>query len=290
MTDSRDRRWSVDQRLRFIEERLFWLGSINRANIIDRFGVSIGQASADINRYLAFRPKDVLYDKSAKRYKAGDNFMPLLGPPDTSRLLGEFRLAGLGVLDAGATMLGAVPPFDQTPVPERSVDATVLRAVCRAIFGAAAIEIGYQSMSRAEPVRRLIEPHALVYDGYRWHARAWDRETASFRDFVLARMSEPARAGTREKDPGDDRAWTDWIELRIAPHPALTPAQATAIRRDYAIEGDSAVIKVREALLFYALKRLGLDTPPEARPPQEQQIVLVNRDEVLRRTTDSGPL
>jgi hypothetical protein len=37
---------------------------------------------------------------------------------------------------------------------------------------------------------------------------------------------------------------------------------------------------VRQALLFYALKRLGLDVAPGARPPHEQHIVLVNREEV----------
>lgn len=42
-----------------------------------------------------------------------------------------------------------------------------------------------------------------------------------------------------------------------------------------------AKIKVRRALLYYALKRLGLDTAPEARTPQDQQIVLVNRDEII---------
>lgn len=39
-----------------------------------------------------------------------------------------------------------------------------------------------------------------------------------------------------------------------------------------------AKIKVRRALLHYALRRLGLDTDPCARSPQDQQIVLLNRD------------
>jgi hypothetical protein len=42
-----------------------------------------------------------------------------------------------------------------------------------------------------------------------------------------------------------------------------------------------AKIKVRRALLYYALRRLGLDTDPSARRPQDQQIVLLNRDLVL---------
>ncbi|HMQ93243.1 MAG TPA: WYL domain-containing protein, partial [Amaricoccus sp.] len=42
-----------------------------------------------------------------------------------------------------------------------------------------------------------------------------------------------------------------------------------------------AKIKVRRALLYYALRRLGLDTDPAARRPQDQQIVLLNRQAVF---------
>jgi len=37
---------------------------------------------------------------------------------------------------------------------------------------------------------------------------------------------------------------------------------------------------VRKALLYYALRRLGLDTDPSARRPQDQQIVLLNHDKI----------
>jgi hypothetical protein len=40
------------------------------------------------------------------------------------------------------------------------------------------------------------------------------------------------------------------------------------------------VIKVRRALVFYALRRLGLDVDPNIRPPHEQHIILVNRSEI----------
>ena len=41
-------------------------------------------------------------------------------------------------------------------------------------------------------------------------------------------------------------------------------------------------MRVRRALLFYALRRLGLDVAPDARAPHQQHIVLLNRDEVDR--------
>ena len=46
-------RWSVEQKLQFIEFRLFWEGHVNRADLMDTFGVSLNQASGDLNRYIA---------------------------------------------------------------------------------------------------------------------------------------------------------------------------------------------------------------------------------------------
>lgn len=283
-----DLRWGIEQRLTFIEERLYWLGTINRQDLIDRFGVSMSQASTDINKYLALSPRGVAYDKSAKCYVADDDFSPVMEEASASRLLAELRLVDIGVLTPEATTLGVVPPFDATPVPERAVAPDALRAVWRAIGGSKALEIMYQSMSRPEPVHRIIEPHALAHDGFRWHVRAFDRESDQFRDFVLGRISNPKQAGPRERDPAADAAWNSRVELHIAPHPDLTPEQQAATRLDYGITGDYLVLEVRQALLFYALKRLGLDTPPGARPPQEQHIVLLNRDAVLEALPASG--
>jgi hypothetical protein len=273
-------RWSVERRLAFIEDRLFWLGETNRADLVRQFGVSLGQASADIARYLALSPRGVAYDKSAKRYVAGDDFKPALAAPDANRLLGELHLVDRGILSDEDTLLGGTPPFDATPVPERKIDAVVLRAVLRAIRAGAAIDVLYQSMSRPEPLHRTIEPHALAYDGFRWHARSFDRGSTEFRDFVLGRIAKPKPAGQAGSKPESDTDWRTFIELVIAPHPRLTSAQARAIAIDYGIRGRSTVLKVRRALLFYALKRLGLDVAPETRTPNEQHIVLVNRKDV----------
>jgi hypothetical protein len=126
----------------------------------------------------------------------------------------------------------------------------------------------------------VIEPHALAHDGFRWHARAFDRDTVEFRDFVLGRLSKPRLGDEAGAAPQQDADWHSFVALVIAPHPDLTPPQSRAIAIDYGIRGGSTSIKVRRALLFYALRRLGLDVPPDTRPAHEQHIVLVNRDEV----------
>jgi hypothetical protein len=283
-------RWSVEQRLAFIEERLFWLGEVNRNDLVRRFGVSMGQASVDIARYLAHTPKGVVYDKRAKRYVADGSFRPVLGPPDAARFLGELRLVDAGLLAVEDTLVGTVPPFDATPVPERRIDPFVLRAVLTAIRKRLSLAVTYQSMSRSEPIQRMIEPHALAHDGFRWHTRAFDRETQTFRDFVLGRMARPKFAGPAQSRPQDDRDWQDFVDLEIAPHPGLTPAQAKAIELDYGIVKGRAKIRVRRALLFYALRRLGLDLRPDARPPHEQHIVLVNRNVIDNLPTQSSEI
>ena len=54
MEDSKaELRWGVEQRLEFIEFRRFWEGRVNRNDLMDQFGVSVNQASADLNRYIS---------------------------------------------------------------------------------------------------------------------------------------------------------------------------------------------------------------------------------------------
>ena len=68
----------------------------------------------------------------------------------------------------------------------------------------------------------------------------------------------------------------------IGPHQELSETQQKVIALDsrplnYGMKDGTARILVRKALLYYALKRLGLDTDPAARRAQDQQIVLLNR-------------
>src|SRR5260370_39029196 len=80
-------RWGVEQRLQFIEFRLFWEGGLNRSDITDYFGVSVPQASKDLSQYQALAPENIVYDRSEKRYFAAERFKPLFMHPDADRYL-----------------------------------------------------------------------------------------------------------------------------------------------------------------------------------------------------------
>ena len=64
-------RWGVERRLEFIEFRLYWEGRINRADIVDQFGVSVPQASKDLSRYQELAPDNIAYDRREKRLLPG---------------------------------------------------------------------------------------------------------------------------------------------------------------------------------------------------------------------------
>lgn len=269
-------RWGVEQKLQFIEFRLFWEGHVNRSDLIDKFSVSQNQASGDLNRYIALAPDNMVYDKSGKTYLRSSSFSPLFLKPDATQYLSQVRSVAEGIVAPEDAWIGNFPAFDAAPSPARGIDPVVLRSIAIAIRRHEAIHILYQSMSAPDPEWRWISPHAFAFDGFRWHARSYCEKSREFRDFVISRIME-ARQTRPPADPSaSDSAWSEILELHIGPHPALSPNQKRVVELDYGMNNGQVTILVRQALLYYALKRLGLDTDPTARKPQDQQIVLLN--------------
>lgn len=286
--DRSELRWGVEQRLEFIEFRLFWEGHVNRSDLMDQFGVSVNQASTDLNRYIGMAPDNMVYDKSARTYVRGSGFQPQFHEPDASRYLAQLRSVVDGILDRDDSWIADLPPYAAAPTPVRGVDPVTLRSVVTAIRRSEVIEVKYQSLSSPEPRWRWIAPHAIAFDGFRWHTRAFCLMDDCFKDFLLSRMIEIRGSRESEASPADDREWHSEVTLEVGPHPDLSETQAKVIALDYGMRGGKAKIKVRRALLYYALRRLGLDTDPAARRPQEQQIVLLNRDAILGRQGQAG--
>lgn len=288
MMERSDLRWGIERRLEFIEFRLFWGGHVNRSDLMDTFAVSVNQASADLNRYIAMAPNNMAYDKSARTYVRCAAFTPLFLKPDAGRYLSQLRSVADGILDGADAWIGQFPPYDSTPTPVRSVNAKTLRSVVAAIRRSEAIEVKYQSLSWPEPLWRWIAPHAIGFDGFRWHARAFCLTDQSFRDFLLSRIIETRDSKPSAASANRDADWNEQVTLEIGPHPELSETQQKIIALDYGMHSGRAQIPVRKALLYYALKRLGLDTDPSARQPQDQQIILLNREAIFGTRSAAG--
>lgn len=61
-------RWFEQQRQEWIAETIDIFGFINREHIMRKFGVSMPQASIDLQTFQQENPHIIRYDASAKRY------------------------------------------------------------------------------------------------------------------------------------------------------------------------------------------------------------------------------
>lgn len=276
-------KWGVERRLEFIEFRLFWEGGVNRADIIGLFGVSVPQASKDLTLYQERAPGNAVYDKRAKRYVAGDGFAPVFLKPDPAAYLSRLRSLSEGLTEPGESWISDPPAVDIAVTPRRRVESDTLRAVLDAIRDSRSIEVHYQSMSRdrAAPTWRRMTPHALGYDGFRWHARAFCHVEGRFKDFLLPRILGERAPGDPGATGADDRQWNETFDVVIGPHPDLTISQKEVVAKDFGMRDGKAVLRVRYAMLFYVLKRLGLLEDATKLSPRSQHIVDLNRPTTL---------
>jgi len=272
-------RWQQDRRA-FIEHRVFWRGSIGLSDLMDVMGLSRAQASKDLNSYINDHPKHIVYDKTAKTYVLGPRFEEHYTALDPSVYLDDLLTISRGGSVATADWIVYQPDILATGVPGRGLNALTLRNVLLACEQRKVLHIRYQSMSSPDPEDRAIIPHALAHDGFRWHARALCSKDQIFKDFVLGRILKSALGERSDVDAGADKDWHQTVTLKIAPHPGLSENQRRIVEIDYAMNAGAAELSVRKCLLFYNLKRLGLDVDPSIRAPQDQHIVLINDGEV----------
>lgn len=281
-------RWSARQRLEFIDFRLFWEGHINRADLIDFFEVSVPQASADLAEYQAQAKNNAIYDKTRKTYVAGPKFKPVFFKPSADQYLAQLRQIQSGLLSEEEAWAIRLPSYSIVPILRRRLEPDALRRILHAIRDNEAVQVSYQSMSAPEPKERWIAPHALGFDGARWHARAWCFKREAFRDFVLSRVISIHETRLSHIQPNDDIGWQREVTLRIGPHPALKDGKRRAVELDFGMLNGVFEVTTRVCLAYYCMRQFGLDRRPTEVKPERQQIILVNREEVETAMAETG--
>jgi hypothetical protein len=280
MESDRGIRWGVEQRLEFIEFRLFWEGDLNRSGLTKQFGISIPQASNDLKRYDEQAPGNLVYDKSLKRYFASPMFKPHFLRPDADQYLNRLRGIADHAVSQSDAWFSQIPAAESMPLPQRRVDVNVLRRVLDAIRRGRSVRVRYQSMNshRPEPLWRWISPHAFANDGLRWHVRAFCHLDRKFKDFLLPRClgadsdEAPAASGALDKN------WQEFFDVVLVPNPQLSPNQQGVVAQDYCMQNGRISISIRKSFLYYFQKRLRLDVAYTLDNPRETPVVVENRE------------
>ncbi|WP_417349030.1 WYL domain-containing protein [Ferrimonas sp.] len=270
----------VDQRLRYrlIEIIALWEGRLTTNHLCQAFDIGRQQASKDINTYIRESSGASLeYDRSLKGYKPAKGFMPRFCKGHVDEYLQLLdRHDDLGdMLSLTSLQPDATHYMD---APSRYVSPQVVRTLIQAARQGLTVEGHYESLSAAPPQDdpgRLLAPHTLVYNGFRWHVRAWCEKNQQFRDFVISRfrgeLSLEQRPSGRRKE--EDTIWNRQIDVELIPNPRLEERQRRIIARDYGMDPDtlSRSEQVSEALLPYYLKRWDVSEPYNNTMPAEHQ-------------------
>jgi predicted DNA-binding transcriptional regulator YafY len=258
-----DIRWDEMTRFRLIELVALWEGRLTTNHLTDFFDIGRDKASKDIKHYMAHCPENLIYDTSLKGYKPAATFKPQM----TKGLLDEYQQ--LVASDLSGTATG----FNAIHAPIRNITPKLVQPILRACRENLRIDIGYISLSNPDYQDRIIAPHALVYDGLRWHVRAFCCKNQDYRDFVLSRFSgDAAFEGKSQQTAEQDDNWQTIVDIVIQPDPRLSEQNKQLIELDYQMENGLRTLKCRAALVMYLLKRLRLDISQTS--GEAQQIIL----------------
>lgn len=268
------------QRFVFLEQRLYWEGRIGRSDLVERFAISPAQASVDIASYVDSAPDNMDFDRSLKEYVASSRFVPRYFVPDARKYLTQLLLIADNALAPAESWLGVIPAHDAVARVRRKLAAETLQPIVLAIRRRRAIEIRYQSFSSPEPEVRWIAPHALVFDGSRWHARAWCYKKSMFGDFVLARTLWTGDTKPADVNSKLDGEWQRIVTIRLGTNPNLSAGQRRALELDYGMTDGIIEIPMRLCTVFYFERHMGLDLPESVLPAGRRQIIWLNRPEI----------
>jgi len=239
--------WAAQERLRFIERCAWWRGVVNRKDLVAVFGVSMAQASADIQKYVEQNAGSMVYDVKGKKYDGVAGMKCVYGEPDMKQAcqmwLGDGRY--VSVMDV---------------LPLRMPTATVTRRVIMAVLRGLKVRVQYDSLSGSRSAWREILPVRVVNSGLRYHVRAWCFTRGDWRDFVLSRMRDAEMPMACSEVPPVDEAWEKMVEIVVQPHSELTTEQQDGVAHDFAMKKGKLRLQVRAALEVYVRAHLGLKT------------------------------
>ncbi len=253
---------SQRERLLHIDFKLYFLGSVNRTDLVSRFGIKEAAASRDLSLYKELAPKNIEYDTKAKTYIQRAGFSPLF------EYSGSQTLAAL-LHGFGDDYVGTEKPIVtcEAPTQLNYPNIQTLSFITRAIHNNQALKIQYRSLTSGLTEREVL-PFALVDNGLRWHVRGFDRARNRFGDFVVNRIEAPQIIDEEipeKQTKAADNQWNRIVDLQIVPHPRLNHPETIEVEYDMSPTKDGWMLElqVRAAVAGYVLRRWNVDCSKE---------------------------
>jgi predicted DNA-binding transcriptional regulator YafY len=276
------------QRLQFIEAKLLWEGSVQRSDVCKVFDVTPNHLTRDIKRYRNFRKDALEYDVESRAYKRGRKFKPLVASGSAEEYLALLQAYNVSNSTSVISAIGHIANSECVGAPKGTVDPEVLRLMIVALRDGTGISVTYQSFSDENPSPRILWPHTLVFNGDRWHVRAFDEKRKAFRDFVLARCMSPKHwPASCPVVVEADKAWHETELVEVIPAPRLSETQKAVVAREFGMEKDERgqwrwSSLIRKSLVAYLLYRYRMDkggsSDKKITPGQHPYLALRNPD------------
>ncbi|AOW75551.1 WYL domain-containing protein [Colwellia sp. PAMC 20917] len=252
--------FSQKQRLAYIDFLLMFKGSFSRSDLTTKFEMGMANATRDISLYKELAPNNAELDNPSKQYFQAKKFKPLF-KLDARKTLVKLANNITDGFDAIGDINFPVEAPSQLNVP----DIFIVAKLIQAILNKKSVSVIYTSLSSGSASRELV-PHSIIDNGLRWHVRAYDRKSKSFRDFVLTRISKvtikPQNIELHE-DKLEDHQWMRMMPLHLVAHPNNVK-HPTAIAMDYGMDNGVLELNVRAALAGYLLRRWNVDCTNDA--------------------------
>ncbi|MBL0593486.1 WYL domain-containing protein [Aeromonas veronii] len=282
--------WDQTLRFRLLEIVLQWEGRLTTNHLCTAFNIGRQQASRDINLYIKeFSPEGLEYDRSLKGYKPTASFKPRFseGKVDEYLILLHREKQHLNHHEEGVLILPLMAMhyghIEILTVPNRYIDPVIVRGLVQAARSQLRVDVDYVSLSSEEESGRNIVPHTLIYDGIRWHVRAYCEKRGEYLDFVMSRFrGEPELLDVSTHGRDQDGEWNTKVTAILIPNPALSLGQQAIIATDYAMLDGQLRIEQRLPLMHYALERMQVSYDGDhGGNPLLHPLVLANRDALI---------
>lgn len=244
------------ERLAYIDFKLYFTGTIKRADMKDMFDLGDGAASKVFGQYKEMCPGNMDYTRQQHANTISrENFKPLVHF--------DAELA-LGMLANGFNKNKLVDrpvlPYARVGTVPNQLNTAEVAKVTRAMSGGYAVSCNYISAHSDNHKLRVVLPFALVFDGKTWMYRAFDRTDGSFKHFHFSRSKNinelPEEEAKDYEKEQRDREWNTQIPLLLRLHEKLSETEKMDIRYEFCMDEDSDDLVVTErASLYWILSR-----------------------------------